>query len=107
MPTTTRYIVMDLASGYVWGEADATDPVAAVRAVDAPLAGTPRTYRDRSLAEITLDGYAVYAVPDDERAAWDAAWRQADGTDPDYIAAVETLRLVTYVEAADADLPVA
>jgi hypothetical protein len=97
----TRYILIDSNSGYVWGDAQATDPPAACRAVDEEFMEYGRTYASvygaRALDGVS--GYFVYEAP--------ASFPDiTDGVQQQFIEAVERLPLVVRVafrDARDAD----
>ena len=92
----TRYVLIDKHSGYVWGEAEADDPVDACRRLDAEIAGNG--YVDEheyclGNAEQQRDasqGYFVYVAPDD--------WPEVtDGRSQTEIERVMALPEVAYV----------
>jgi hypothetical protein len=89
-----RYILIDENSGYVWGEAVASDPISACREVDISvnkIGELGRNYIDIGRERFDgRSGYHVYAAPDDFVGG-------DDGRDPEYINAVERLPLAARV----------
>lgn len=61
--TTTHYVLIDAYSGFVWGEADAANPIEACRIVDEHIGGEPREYEEQRLDG--QQGYFVYRAPAD------------------------------------------
>lgn len=61
----THYVLIDNHSGYVWGEADANDPVEACAAVDREIGGDEREYAVERLGSSTKNGYHVFEAPAD------------------------------------------
>lgn len=81
-PTTRHFVLIDHYSGFVWGEADATGPIAACEKVDAALNGAGnRTYEHEILRD-NRGGYHVFEAP----AGWQAV---EDGQDQAEIERVE------------------
>lgn len=82
-----RYILIDNASGFVWGEANASSPEEACRAVDADLGTESRTYFEVSRLASNQTGYLVHEAsgrfPEVE-----------DGQDLETIMSVQSLPLV-------------
>jgi hypothetical protein len=64
----THYVLIDHYTGYVWGEADADDPITACVKVDQEIDRTPREYEYRRLDGDS--GYHVYEAPAD--------WKEVD-----------------------------
>lgn len=64
----THYVLMDNYSGYIWGEADAADPIEACRIVDRDVGGEEREYEEARLGDSTVNGYHVFEAP----AGWTA-----------------------------------
>ena len=64
----TRYAMIDIHTGYVWGVHDAADPVTACRKIDEDLGELGRSYEEhgpRSGAHRSgRCGYLVYEAPD-------------------------------------------
>ena len=91
----THYVLIDNHSGYVWGEADAADPVDACRAVDAEIGGEPREYEliSSGAHNTTVSGYHVYAAP--------SGWREIqDGQSQEEIERVQSeCRRVCFVRS--------
>lgn len=90
-----RYILIEVNSGYVWGNAEAADPIAACRAVDESLGAAGRIYEDRGrFGRIDgRDGYHVYEAP----AEFQWADGTGDGQSYDVIAQVSALPLAARV----------
>lgn len=95
----TRYILIESNSGFVWGEAEAPDPIAACRAVDERLGETGREYREIAGRFDGRDGYVVYTAP--AGFAW--ADGTGDGQSPDVIAQVSALPAAARVLVVAAD----
>lgn len=89
-----RYAVIDIASGYVWGVADATSPVEAAQLVDQEIGGEPRTYEEVPRGEVSSATYAVHEAP--------AGFAVADGRDLETIRVVEEMRVAAFVRATRA-----
>lgn len=86
-----RYILIDDASGFVWGEAEAETPEDACRIVDEHLGVSGREYaRVGFLVDAGPSGYYVHEAPTDFRPI-------DDGQDRDLIAAVNALPLAATV----------
>ena len=96
--TDTRFAMIDINSGYVWGVETADDAVAACRQMDQAIGGVTRDYDEhspRSHAERRgQSGYIVYAVPTE--------FDVDDGQDAGQIAAVEAHPRVAVVLVSDA-----
>jgi len=96
--TDTRFAMIDLNSGYVWGVETADDAVAACRQMDQAIGGVDRIYDKHgpnSYAERRgQSGYIVYAVP--------AEFDVDDGQDAAQIVAVEAHPRVAIVLVSDA-----
>ena len=60
---TAHYVLIDAYSGFVWEEADATDPIEACRIVDEKVGGEARSYEREHLHG--QNGYYVYEAPAD------------------------------------------
>lgn len=93
MTTLNHYVLIDGHSGYVWDEADASDPIEACKIIDdkvGPRDG-PMEYEIVSRSEWnTGNGYFVYQAPAD----WVPV---ADGQSRTEIERVEALPLVAKV----------
>lgn len=61
----THYVLIDNYSGYVWGEADASDPVEACAKVDRGIGGEGREYEVARIGNSTDSGYHVFEAPAD------------------------------------------
>lgn len=95
----THYVLIDSYSGFVWGEADADDPVEACRVFDATTSCEPRDYAPvYRLDNSTASGYFVHKAPD----GWVPV---TDGQDPVEIDRVSALPLVAHVAFRPAGAP--
>jgi hypothetical protein len=98
MPTTTttatRFALIELNSGYVWGCYDAASPEEAIKAADRDNGADPVEYERvyKGDCRTTDGGFAVYVAP--------AGYTVTDGQDHAAITAVEALPLVGYYRAA-------
>lgn len=89
-PEKSRYAVIDLYSGYVFGAVYANDPCDACRIVDhREVREYGRTYREVAKADVRDNGYAVYAAP--------PGWNCDDGQDEATIDEVEAMPRVAFV----------
>jgi len=85
-----RYAIIDNASGFVWGVANATSPIEACRVIDAEIGGLDNPkYAVVWRLDGNETGYAVYAVPAD--------FDVTDGQDEVQIAATEAYEKVATV----------
>ena len=85
---TAHYVLIDAYSGFVWEEADATDPIEACRIVDEKVGGEARSYEREHLHG--QNGYYVYEAPAD--------WTPVeDGQSQSEIERVQALPLVAQV----------
>jgi hypothetical protein len=90
----SRYVMIDENSGYVWGDAVASDPVEACRAIDAKCGEHSRNYADIGRERFDgRSGYHVYLAPEEFTDC-------GDGQDPEYIRMVEAFPFVTRVATA-------
>ena len=96
--TNTRFAMIDINSGYVWGVETAANAVAACAQMDQAIGGVTRAYDEhgpRSYAERRgQSGYIVHAVP--------AEFDVDDGQDAAQIAAVGSYPCVAIVLVSDA-----
>ena len=60
-----HYVLIDNFSGFVWGGADAADPVAACAILDKEVGGEPRKYEITRISNTTESGYLVFEAPAD------------------------------------------
>lgn len=91
-----HYVLIDNYSGYVWGEADADDPIEACAIVDRQTGGDPREYEEQMIGNSSTSGYFVYEAPAD--------WRPVDdGQSQDEIERVTALPLVAEVVCGTAE----
>ena len=58
-----HYILLDNASGYVWGECFADNPELACRLVDEGLGESGREYAEVGHLEVNETGYRVFEAP--------------------------------------------
>ena len=97
--STTRYIMIESNSGYVWGAGDAADVISACRAMDEMSGNVGRTYEEHGprsqAARSTQGGYFVYEAP--------AGFDVGDGRDESAVAQVMALPLVAFVLTGDAE----
>lgn len=96
-----RYILIENNSGYIWGEAEAADPVAACRAVDANI-GTyaSTTYEERGAnfqPAFNAGAYHVYEAPAD----FPKINNGRDGNAIDAVSALPKAAVVTYRVAGE------
>jgi hypothetical protein len=90
----THYVMIDENSGYVWGDAVASDPVEACRAIDTKCGEHDRIYADIGRERFGgRSGYHVYQAPEEFAEC-------GDGQDPEYIKMVEAFQFVTRVATA-------
>lgn len=90
----TRFALIDLDSGYVWGVYDADTPAAACQMSDRDNKAAPRTYTDTYRSQISgKSGFAVHAAP--------AGFDINDGQNSDEIQAVSALPLIGYFVASE------
>ena len=61
----TTYVLIDNNSGYVWGEANASNPIEACAIVDREIGGDEREYSEERIGNSTASGYHVYQAPAD------------------------------------------
>jgi hypothetical protein len=86
----THYVLIDNYTGYVWGEADASDPVEACRIVDTEIGGEARTYEHERIRGSDVSGYFVHEAPSN--------WTPVDdGQSQREIRRVQTLPIVASV----------
>ena len=93
---TKHYVLIDNCSGYIWGEADAENPIEACQKVDLEIGcGEPREYHEVFSSELASNetGYHVFAAPNDW--VWDPA---LDDQDQEIIATVEQWPLAAVVK---------
>lgn len=94
----TRYILIDNASGYIWGETNAETPEEACRLVDYSIdRSNSRTYFEAYSLDSNESGYHVYEAP--ERFP-----EIEDGQNLEEIMAVEALRRVATFQIVDESL---
>jgi hypothetical protein len=98
--TTTNYILIDSNSGYIWGQAYADTPIDACRLVDEGCGASGREYVEygpnHSILRDGLDGYLVYAAPEN--------FRVDDGQDQSEIDAVSAMPLTAIVTCSPLEL---
>jgi hypothetical protein len=99
--STKRFALIDIHSGYVWGIADASDPISAARIVDHNCHEFGRRYEKHSVGSRAersgQTGYLVHQV--------DADFDVGDGRDRDMIEATESFPCVAVVLVKDAENP--
>lgn len=87
-----RYILIENHSGYVWGEADAADPIEACRIVDEHVGGELREYAEAFYVDTSRNAYHVHQAPAD--------WRPVDDgqsqSEIERVAALPRVALVTF-----------
>ena len=90
----SRFALIDIYSGFVWGVTDAASPIDAARAVDTALNETDREYIEHgpnSGAERSgIGGYVVYEAPE--------GYDVEDGANPASRAATERLPRAAVIE---------
>lgn len=78
----THYVLMDNHSGFIWGEADASDPVEACIILDQQLGSMSRTYDTvSSFGGDDRSGYHVFEAPAD----WEQVEDGRSGTEIDRV----------------------
>jgi hypothetical protein len=90
-----RYTMIDEHSGFVWGDAEAENPIEACRALDRQLGDHENhTYTDIGGARFNgQSGYHVYLSPEEFT-------NGGDGQDPEYIKMVESFKLIARIAKA-------
>jgi hypothetical protein len=92
----TNYIMIDNASGYVWGDAVASNPTEACAKMDVSFGVYGREYEERARSDFANEnGYFVYDGTDFDMSAI------AGGTEDAAITAVAALPLVAYVRVIE------